>query len=130
MAIIRQASAVLKIVLRPKLQKAHPQSTVVVAVAIAIITVVTTSAAPDKDQAREKKTNHQQSKPFHLDISPVTAHVLPQTTLRHEKPIPKSYCRKRAIVKLRARAKITSHFQSPSIPLSGVAKIRNMPDIT
>jgi len=30
---------------------------------------------------------------------------------------------------LRARAKITSHFQRPSIPLSGVAKTRNMPDI-
>ncbi|XPS89329.1 uncharacterized protein Dvar_73480 [Desulfosarcina variabilis str. Montpellier] len=30
---------------------------------------------------------------------------------------------------LRAREKITSHFQRPSIPLSGVAKTRNMPDI-
>ena len=31
---------------------------------------------------------------------------------------------------LRVRAKITSHLKRPSIPLSGVAKIRNMPDIT
>jgi hypothetical protein len=30
---------------------------------------------------------------------------------------------------LRARAKITSHFQRPSIPLSGVAKTRHIPDI-
>jgi hypothetical protein len=30
---------------------------------------------------------------------------------------------------LRACTKITSHFQRPIIPLSGVAKIRNMPDI-
>jgi hypothetical protein len=28
-----------------------------------------------------------------------------------------------------ARAKITSHFQRPVIPLGSVAKIRNMPDI-
>jgi len=32
--------------------------------------------------------------------------------------------------RLRARAKITSHFQRTSIPLSGVTKIRHMPDIS
>jgi len=31
---------------------------------------------------------------------------------------------------LRARAKTGSHFQSPIISISGVAKIRNMPDIS
>jgi len=32
--------------------------------------------------------------------------------------------------RLRAHAKITSHFQRPSILLSGVAKTRNMLDIS
>jgi len=32
--------------------------------------------------------------------------------------------------RLRAHAKITSHFQRPSISLSGVAKIRKMLDIS
>ena len=35
----------------------------------------------------------------------------------------------RTLSLLRVRAKITSHFNRPCIPFSGVAKIRNIPDI-